>query len=546
MDYNLRTPVFELECVRLAWYMNNIRDVGHVCMLAARIVCPDVNIQRLPFLNFQGLRDSVIKLDMMHMLCSRVFRCPLDPKFRTARYLTADSSPQGRYDYFCCVEEIIRRPLPLQITVHQDPFSGFSWDRRSLPVQTIGRKKGSVAVKVNRLVDALLLEYGHENIWGYRLEMKGWLSDQGVGERGIPKSPFGDAGEIAAVVHALKEGTLHLHNPRVKDLTLFMNCLEQPGALHINFNALENAFLKISEWGEYVENLRAIAKILGDPSYKEMLLEGIFKSAFKEERSRLHKFPNGLVDFKWEHLELILSHVVICFPILRKYYKGETETGLDGTLGLRVTRACACAFFLPFSEFAYMICNGIGVESSWFEGCYCHEVILKLSTSGFKRRREMVDAAGTTDAGHCPWKGKRLVSLAMGHRTGMCERVRSASSSRYKESLLAADIDVANRILVIEHEFKESWCMEVFPKFAYAEVIPWKVAGGFSAYCGYSLYQAKQCIRECFDEFAAIDDRPQTPHHVSDRGVGPLRGSKLPVRLGAAQPPPPPPGWFLK
>ena len=296
-------------------------------MLAARIVCPDICVQRLPFLNFQGLRDSVIKLGMMHMLSSRVFRCPLDPEFRTARYLTADSSPQGRYDYFCCVEEVMRRPLPLQISIHQDPFSGFSWDRRSLPVQTIGRKKGSVAVKVNRLVDALLLEYGHENIWGYRLEMKGWLSDQGVGERGIPKSPFGGSDEIAAVVHALKDGTLHLHNPRVKDLTLFMNCLEQPGALHIMYNALENAFLKIGEWGEYVENLRAVAKVLGDPppSYKEMLLEGACKSAFKEERSHIHRFPNGLVDFKWDHLELILSHVVICFPI---FYGSTTKAKL--------------------------------------------------------------------------------------------------------------------------------------------------------------------------------------------------------------------------
>ena len=361
-------------------------------------------------------------------------------------------------------------------------------------------------MKVNRLVDALLLEYGQENIWGYRLETKGWLSDQGAGERGIPKSPFGDQTEIAAVVHALKKGDVHLHAARVKNLTLFMNSLEQPGALHINYNALENAFLKISEWPEYSENLKAVAKVLGDPSYKEMLLEGIFKDAPRSDLSYIHKFPNGLVDFKWEHLESILSHIVMCFPILRTYFVTADATGLDGTIGLRVARACGCSFFLPFSEFCYMFCTAVGTESSWFEGCYCHEVMLKKSASSHKRRRAMIEQAGCSDRGHCPWKGKRLVSLAMGHRSVMCGRIRAASSPRYKEALLTAVAEVANRILVIENETKEVWCAEVFPKYAYAEVIPWKIAGGFSAYCGYSLTDAKRCIDECFQEFDAIDD----------------------------------------
>ena len=140
-DHSKRTPVFQIESVRLAWHLNCVKDVGDVCRLAARIVAPQLDVSNQPFLNSESMRDAIIKLDLIHMLSCRVFRRPLDPAFRTARYLMADSSPQGRWDYFCCVEEIMRRPLPLVVTIDMDPFYSFTWERRSLPVQTIGRKK---------------------------------------------------------------------------------------------------------------------------------------------------------------------------------------------------------------------------------------------------------------------------------------------------------------------------------------------------------------------------------------------------------------------
>jgi hypothetical protein len=330
-DYALRTPTFEIECVQLAWHLNNISDIESVCVRAARIMMPDLDTTVFPFLKFEAVRESIVKLDLMHMLPRRVFCKPLDPRYRTMRQICPDSSPQGNYDYLCMIEELMRRPLPLDISIDMDPLAGFMWELRSTPLQTIGKKHSSVAAKLNRVIASVTMENGPENMTGWRLEVKGFLPDQGSGERGIPKAPYGSPDDVMDVLRDIKHFGLTLDSDRVQNMTFLMNSLDQPGALHLFGNATEHALKSVDEWSDYELKLSAVAKALGEPDNKKLLLATIFRDARSDERHCIHKFPNGIVDHKWEHMEDLHEHVVDCFPILRKYWQPTCLP--DTTLG---------------------------------------------------------------------------------------------------------------------------------------------------------------------------------------------------------------------
>ena len=153
-----------------------------------------------------------------------------------------------------------------------------------------------------------------------------------------------------------------------------------------------------------------------------------------------------------------------------------------------------------------MITRTWGLEAGWFDGCFCHDDILTSVSTGYKRRLAMIDASGSAK---CPWKGKRLVGLALGHAATMRDRVMAASSPRCTEALLATTAAISGRIVVIDQQSKDKWTAEVLPKFNYALLIPWKIAGGFGAYCGYSLQNAKACIDDCFKQYADVKDVTQ-------------------------------------
>ena len=170
-----------MECVRLVWLIGALRNFREVCRIAARIVAPGVDATHMPFPSFRALRDNMIKLDLLHCLSRRVFYRRGDEMYHTTRNISPDSSPQGKYDYYCTVEEIMRMKRPIIITLEMLPFKGFERVRRSLTTQTLGRGKSSVAVKVNKTAGAIILESGKDKNREYRSEVYGFLSDQAGG-----------------------------------------------------------------------------------------------------------------------------------------------------------------------------------------------------------------------------------------------------------------------------------------------------------------------------------------------------------------------------
>jgi hypothetical protein len=108
-EYAHRTPVFEIECARIAYLTDATDDVSKVCRHAARVIAPETDISSWVFPNKEMIREFVIKLDLLHMLYQRLLYTM--PDIRIARFLSPDSSPQGNRDYLNIKEELMIRVL---------------------------------------------------------------------------------------------------------------------------------------------------------------------------------------------------------------------------------------------------------------------------------------------------------------------------------------------------------------------------------------------------------------------------------------------------
>jgi len=372
-------------------------------------------------------------------------------------------------------------------------------------LQTIGKKHSSVADKLAKVVNSATLECGQQNLSGWRSEVKNYLTDQGAAERGVARAPLGSLDDIRKVIDAQS-----LQSQAAADIVFLPMAYEQPGVLHNFGNALEATLKSVPEWAGYETKLRGVVKALGDHENKPLLIKEMFSvpECSSADRNALWKFPKSIVEHKWEHMEDLHQHVCACMPLLIRFYR----TGvLDGTTMVRVEAAIADPFFLHFANWVFMFCRCVGTEASYYDGCFCHQHLLATSGNSYKRRLAMVEATG---CGECPWKGKRLAALALGYIREVAQRVRTATSAAYTEALLAATSIVSARIVNIDDAAKGKWVAEVVPKFAYAEQIPYKIAGAFGAYIGYPLAVAKQCVADCFLQFEAIGANQQ--HLISE------------------------------
>ena len=156
-DYTMRTPLFMVECVRLAWLLSSTRTLREVCGIVSRIICPERDVSRLPIPDFSTIRRWVIRLDLLHSRSRREFYSPLSDSMRIARYLSPDGSPQGGYDYYCMTEELLIHKRPLVIDINTDVHA-HEYQRRSMPVTTMSRGKGSIAVKIAKVAHSIMVE----------------------------------------------------------------------------------------------------------------------------------------------------------------------------------------------------------------------------------------------------------------------------------------------------------------------------------------------------------------------------------------------------
>ena len=183
---------FHVWCTRLALELPSNSGVHKVCEIAKNIICPSEDITHIKFPGTEQIRLNIIKLDMLEMKSQR--RLYERQDVRVARFLTPDSSPQGRHDFLNCAEELMIRPWPPGTVPAGsfDPFGGFEYTRRQMVVTTIARGEGNTAAKLHHLKHAVLLEASLEHFPRFQAQTKGYLSDQGGAERGIAPAPVGE------------------------------------------------------------------------------------------------------------------------------------------------------------------------------------------------------------------------------------------------------------------------------------------------------------------------------------------------------------------
>ena len=243
---------FEICCVAAAMECSTCNGIGHVVKHVIRMFSPDTDLTNMAYPDKEQIRRWIIRLDMLVMLAARrIFTKPV----RVARYLAPDSSPQGKYDYLNCVEELMIRSSPIKIDEPFNPFGGFEWQRRLLPVMPIGRGEGSTAGKLHLLTHMALLEAGEGNLSTWRMSTKGFVSDQGT-ERHLPHALFGSQEEVADSIARLKAGTLHLQDAKRSSFLPF--ALQNFGIWHVVFNALQSAIEGQPQWPSYLQQLRAV------------------------------------------------------------------------------------------------------------------------------------------------------------------------------------------------------------------------------------------------------------------------------------------------
>jgi hypothetical protein len=241
-----------------------------------------------------------------------------------------------------------------------------------------------------------MLEAGPDNMMDFRMQTKGYLSDQSV-ESHVSKAPYGSTEEIGAVVAGLRTGNISLTSEQAINTHLFPFSFDQLGLLHIFFNPLEEATNEVEEWPAAEKQLKAMAKLVGDHSYKERLLEKGMQTATREERYTIHAYEGHILDWRWEHLEEVLAQMVFVIPILVTYFKADLFTE-EGSLIKTVMEALACGFLPLFCEMMLVVCGAIGREARWLEGCFCHEEVLTGHDTYRKRSRAMRDSAPAIDS----------------------------------------------------------------------------------------------------------------------------------------------------
>jgi hypothetical protein len=433
---------------------------------------------------------------------------------RICRCLSYDSSPQGGRDYLNAMEERMTRTVEQTERLFGadfNPFGGFDYSLRTLPVMTLGRGCTGLTHKLTRVAHMGALQAG-KLLKTWRCQVKHCVSDQST-ERKNRSALFPDGADARDMFQKLLSGEVSFAETTVQELAFLPNCLETHDLLHIFFNALQTAIETLPEWKEAETYIRALISIVGNPDNKRRALRTFLLNASPFLRQCVHRVTDELIDWRWETLEDVLFSLVV---ILEEGFYDVWDAavfGVEPTTSASVTAARRCEWFSPFCEALSLVCTIVGKEARTLEGCFCHADILH-SNDRRTARRLLESSLGRPGA--CPWQGKWGPALALGYGDLICARVRNASSVRYQKSLFMCGQMVAARMAHIVHELKTRWCDETAVKLAPRMRLPYLMQGAFGQYMGYTKHDAKECTRKCFQEFNAIHDERQKDKLMCD------------------------------
>ena len=491
----------------LGHYVQNLEDIEEIIGMVGSTFLPALGLE--PVVNIavperKTLSLSMVKLDLLHTLSCRVFNRAGEPQKRRARYLGSDSSPQGGFDYFAIVEDVLERPASLEHCQKSeedfDAFGGFFWKRRTLPLTTLARGQGSASMKFSRLLHVLHQEQGAGNIDNYRSEVKGYLSDQGT-ERHLFDFPYEKSATLNNLSRGLLSGEVSLED--VGHVPFLSNAFGIPGVMHILFNALESSLKTSDMWAAYEVELRAVGKIFSQKSYVDLVLH-FTQNLSATEKQLIRSLDVAVLDWRWESIEYCAKYWKEVGPILKdKWHEGSLGDS-EKKLAANIQAALASDTNRAMTLWTCVMSGAVGACSRWLEGCFCHEKEASFRQSRARVAKRLLER--DTDLSRpgtlCPWKGKRLCVLAWDGPQQFLDILARADTEDMNQAFLHFDRALVNSILRTDGLVRQNLQAVLRDKFSWCQKLPFKVAGVFRLYVDKTLPQAIEFAASCFRDYA--------------------------------------------
>lgn len=492
----------------VAHHVQNLQDIPDIMQMVGTMLLPSMGLEPanvpVPKSKTTFARD-IIKLDLLHTWSNRIFNRAGDPRWRRARFLGSDSSPQGGFDYFAVTEDVLERSPALDfLSVPEeqfDAFKGFTWHRRTLPLTTLARGHGSASMKFCRLIHVLHQEQGAENIDTYRSEVKGYLSDQGT-EKHLFGFPYEKNATLNSLARGLLSGDVQLDE--VGNIAFLHNAYGIPGVMHILFNALESALKTSPLWGPYETELRAVGKVFSQKSYVDLVLE-FTPGLSAADQELIRGLDVAVLDWRWESIEYCAKYWKQVAPILKDKWHGGSLGSSERKLAEVIRAALGSTKNRAMTLWTSVLSGAVGQCSRWLEGCFCHERDISFRQSRSRTAKRLLNSqTGPSATGSvCAWKGKRLCVFAWDGPQKFLDIIREVSVSDLNNELLKFDQELANEILRTDGLVRQNLEAVLRDKFAWCQKLPFKVAGIFRLYVDKSLPEVIGFAKSCFQEYAA-------------------------------------------
>ena len=456
------------------------------------------------------MRRWHVKLDLMSMMFRRwqYEQGHFDQSFV---YICSDGSPQWGYDFL--ITKIFVATIKLPEEDCKDPLAYVDVDEHLLPMATCGHGRSKLEHKFPKLVRQINLEVGTEQLPLFRNSVRSCYSDQAA-EKGLWGSPNLTETNSAIVLQDLRVGAPS------KDMSstasfLFPRAWVHPGLLHIYFNALQAACLRLEQWPDIEAALRGLSRFLSKRLLRNQFVH--VTHMFEDDGADVFEsFSGGCYNWRWEKLEGLVLQLRRILPVLYLRWRNEDlqreadrigddagdEEHRTSRIVLGVINALKTPDLLFWIEIIWVISHVVGKEARWQEGCRCHgDVVAGTSTPFPKRRRRIGDRIREDP---CPWKGHRAVENVMGRIAVLKENIRGASSNTLTQLFGRMTEATRTRLLAIPSRMKEAIIEELEYKLKFYCEYPWLVLEILSPFFGGTVLQSKARARDTLAHFDRV------------------------------------------
>ena len=166
--------------------------------------------------------------------------------------------------------------------------------------------------------------------------------------------------------------------------------------------------------------------------------------------------------------------------------------------------------FWTYGHFLLLVAGSLDRQSSWCEGCSCHENILQESKSYQERKRKVAatfaDAAGVGAA--CPLKGRRSHEFACGIFNDFVENLLTTCRARTVALSLRLEEDMRTALLQDCYAALDLVLSTLRLKTAHWRSLPWKLC----ALASDDAELARKHAREALEMFETAASQAQAQH----------------------------------